>query len=460
MSNMSSQPPDEDEANGTPRRSDPSALPRRAAARTARMARLPLGYAGRATWGLGRRLVGAQADAVSREVQQRTAEQVFQVLGELKGGAMKFGQALSVFESVLPEELAAPYRAALTQLQDSAPPMDGSTVRRVLATELGSRWREQLIEIDPDPAAAASIGQVHRGRWHDGREVAIKVQYPGAGEALNADLRQISRMASMLQPLVPGIDVKPLVAELRARIAEELDYTLEAQAQQAFAVAFAGDPDFEVPEVVANTSQVLVTTWMESESSLARLIADGRQEDRDHFGHLYVRFLFDGPRRTGLLHADPHPGNFRVLRNGRLGVVDYGAVARLPGGQLPEPIGRLLRHAVNDDFDAVRDGLRGEGFIKPGVEIPTELLRDFLSPFIEPARTESFRFSREWMRTQAARVNDPRKEGFSTSLKINLPPSYLLIHRVWIGSIGVLCQLGAESSFRSICEESLPGFAD
>jgi hypothetical protein len=108
----------------------------------------------------------------------------------------------------------------------------------------------------------------------------------------------------------------------------------------------------------------------------------------------------------------------------------------------------------------VRDGLRGEGFIKPGVEIPTELLRDFLSPFIEPARTESFRFSREWMRTQAARVNDPRKEGFSTSLKINLPPSYLLIHRVWIGSIGVLCQLGAESSFRSICEESLPGFAD
>ena len=112
MSNMSTQPPDDDERNGTPRRTDPSALPRRAAARTARMASLPLGYAGRATWGLGRRLVGAQADAVSREVQQRTAEQVFQVLGELKGGAMKFGQALSVFEAVLPEELAAPYRAA------------------------------------------------------------------------------------------------------------------------------------------------------------------------------------------------------------------------------------------------------------------------------------------------------------------------------------------------------------
>ena len=457
---MSIQPPGEEQPVTRSRRPDPGALPRRAAARTARMASLPLGYAGRATWGLGRRLVGAQADTVSREVQQRTAEQVFQVLGELKGGAMKFGQALSVFESVLPEDLAAPYRAALTQLQDSAPPMDGSTVRRVLAAELGARWREQLVELDPDPAAAASIGQVHRGRWHDGREVAIKVQYPGAGEALSSDLRQIGRMASMLQPLVPGIDVKPLVAELRARIEEELDYSLEAQAQQVFAEAFAGDPDFEVPEVVTNTPAVLVSTWMESHSSLARLIAEGSQEDRDHFGHLYVRFLFDGPRRTGLLHADPHPGNFRVLADRRLGVVDYGAVARLPEGRLPEPIGRLLRAAVDDDYTAVVDGLRAEGFIKPGIDLPVDLVRDFLAPFVEPAQSETFRFSREWMRAQAQRFNDPRKEGFSTSLKINLPPSYLLIHRVWIGSIGVLCQLGAEAAFRAICEESLPGFAD
>jgi predicted unusual protein kinase regulating ubiquinone biosynthesis (AarF/ABC1/UbiB family) len=424
------------------------------------MASLPLGYAGRATWGLGRRLVGAQADAVSRDVQQRTAEQVFQVLGELKGGAMKFGQALSVFESVLPEELAAPYRAALTQLQDSAPPMDSATVRQVLAAELGSRWRDQLVELDPDPAAAASIGQVHRGRWHDGREVAVKVQYPGAGDALSADLRQIGRIATLLQTLVPNVDVKPLVAELRARIEEELDYTLEAQAQQAFADAFVDDPEFEVPAVVANTRAVLVSTWMESQSSLARLIAEGSQQERDHYGHRYVRFLFDGPRRTGLLHADPHPGNFRVLAGGRLGVVDYGAVARLPDAQLPLPIGRLLRAAVDDDYDAVHAGLRAEGFIKPGTDLPVQLMRDFLAPFVEPASRETFRFSREWMRSQAIRVNDPRKEGFSTSLKINLPPSYLLIHRVWIGSIGVLCQLGAEAPFRAICEESLPGFAD
>ncbi len=423
------------------------------------MASLPLGFAGRATLGLGRRLVGANADLVSRDVQQRTAEQVFKVLGELKGGAMKFGQALSVFESALPEELAAPYRAALTQLQDAAPPMDSGTVHRVIAAELGPRWREQLVHLDPDPAAAASIGQVHRGRWHDGREVAVKVQYPGAGEALSSDLRQIARLARMVGPLAPGIEVMPLVNELQARIEEELDYRLEAQAQAVFAASYAGDPEVEVPMVVAHSAKLLVTTWMDSTGSLARLIAEGSQADRDHFGELYVRFLFSGPIRTGLLHADPHPGNFRMLPDRRLGVVDYGAVARLPEHGLPAPIGRLLRRAVEDDYDAVLQGLRNEGFIRPGVDLDPEVLRDFLGPFVEPAQAATFRFSRAWMRGQANRLYDPT-DALPTSLKINLPPSYLLIHRVWIGGIGVLSQLGAQAPFRAICEESLPGFTD
>ncbi|MGI8613359.1 MAG: ABC1 kinase family protein [Nocardioidaceae bacterium] len=441
-------------------RGDATALPRKAAARTARLASLPIGFAGRTTVGLGRRLTGAPADAVKNEVQQRTAEQVFRVLGDLKGGAMKFGQALSVFESALPEELAAPYRATLTRLQDAAPPMDTGTMHRVVAAELGPRWREQLVELDPNPAAAASIGQVHKGRWHDGREVAVKVQYPGAEDALRSDLKQIARLARVLSPMLPGVAVRPLVEELRERIVEELDYDLEAEAQATFAAAYADDPDFEVPQVVASTRALLVTTWMDSTGSLARLIAEGSQADRDHFGERYVRFLFSGPRRTGLLHADPHPGNFRTLADRRLGVVDYGAVARLSERSLPAPIGRLLRRAVDDDYDAVLRGLHDEGFIRDGVDLPMEVLRNYLAPFVEPAKVERFTFSREWMRTQAARINDPRQETLTTALKINLPPSYLLIHRVWIGGIGVLCQLGAEASFRSICEEALPGFAD
>jgi len=441
--------------------SDESApLPRKAVARTARLATLPLGFAGRATAGIGRRLVGVPAERVVTDVQARTAEQVFKVLGELKGGAMKFGQAMSVFEAAIPDELAAPYRATLTQLQDSAPPMDAATVHRMLATELGPRWRERLIELDDNPAAAASIGQVHRGRWHDGRDVAVKVQYPGAADALRSDLKQIARLSRLLGSLLPGIEVKPLVEELRNRVVEELDYDLEADAQRIFAEAYADDDNVDVPEVVAHTKRVLVSSWMESHGSLARLIAEGDPADRDHYGELYARFLFDGPRRTGLLHADPHPGNFRLLADGRLGVVDYGSVARLPEHTLPLPIGRLLRRAVEDDYDAVIDGLREEGFIKPDIDLPVEVLRDYLAPFVEPAQQDTFRFSREWMRRQAARLNDPRKPAFTTAIRINLPPSYLLIHRVWIGGIGVLSQLGAEAPFRGICEEALPGFAN
>ncbi len=432
-------------------------LPRKAAARTARLAALPLGYAGRATVGLGKRIGGAPAEAVAVQMQQRTAEQLFRVLGELKGGAMKFGQALSIFESALPESLVAPYRATLTRLQDAAPPMPASMVHQVLARELGTSWRENFTEFGDDPAAAASIGQVHRAVWHDGREVAVKVQYPGAGEALRSDLKQIGRAARLFAGWIPGLDIKPLVEELQARVAEELDYTLEADAQSRFAAAFADDEDIVVPEVVAHTDTVLVSAWLEADRSLARLIADGSQEDRNHYGEVYVRFLFSGPARAGLLHADPHPGNFRLLPDRRVGVVDYGAVARLPEG-LPHIIGSLLTSAVADDYDHVVAGLREHGFIKDSVEITGEELREYLSPFIEPALHDTFQFSRSWMRTQFARINDPRQPGYTTMLKVNLPPEFLLIHRVWLGAIGVLSQLEAEAPFASILADSLPGF--
>ncbi|MEP7092032.1 MAG: AarF/ABC1/UbiB kinase family protein, partial [Nocardioidaceae bacterium] len=422
-----------------------SELPRKAVARTARLAALPLGFAGRTAVGMGRRMGGAPAEAVLFDVQQRTAEQLFKTLGELKGGAMKMGQALSILESALPEELAAPYRKQLTKLQDSAPPMSASTVHHVMATELGTGWRRKLVEFDDVPAAAASIGQVHRARWSDGREVAVKVQYPGAGEALLGDLRQLSRLARTFGTMIPGIDVKPLIAELQARVAEELDYRLEAEAQQAFADVFRGDPDFLVPNVVAHTDKVLVSEWIDSPASLARLIEEGTTEERNHYGELYVRFLFEGPARAAMLHADPHPGNFRILPTedgslGGIGIVDFGAVARLPERNLPRTIGSLLRIAMYDDYQDVVDGLRDEGFIKPNITVDPVDLRDYLGPFVEPARGETFAFSRDWMRGQFQRLQDPREPGSLLALRLNLPPSYLLIHRVWVGSIGVLCQ--------------------
>lgn len=440
-------------------------LPRKAAARTARLAALPLGYAGRTAVGIGKRIGGAPAETVLTEIQQRTAEQLFRTLGELKGGAMKFGQVLSVLEAALPDEVAAPYRDQLTKLQDSAPPMPTQTVRDQLTKDLGADWADRLVWLDGGPTAAASIGQVHQGRWVDGREVAVKVQYPGAGDALMSDLRQLARLARSIGPLVPGVDIKPLVAEVQARAADELDYTLEAEAQRAFADAFRHDPDIVVPDVIEVGTSTLVTEWLESPHSLATVIREGTQEERDHYGQLFVRFLFAGPARTGMLHADPHPGNFRVLPAddgglGRLGVLDFGAVARLEGHGLPEAMGRLIRVAAQADREQLERGLRDEGFIKDRVRVDPDLLLDYLAPFVEPTKVDSFRFTREWMREQFQRINNPREPTYTVALKLNLPPNYMLIHRTWLGGIGVLSQLGAEAPFRQILTEFLPGFAD
>ncbi|GAX51197.1 ABC1 kinase family protein [Streptomyces olivochromogenes] len=437
-----------------------SDLPRKAVTRTAKLAALPLGFAGRATWGLGKRIGGKSAEIVGRELQQRTAEQLFKVLGELKGGAMKFGQALSVFESALPEEVAGPYRAALTKLQEAAPPMPTRTVHSVLRERLGEDWSELFQKFEDKPSAAASIGQVHRAVWHDGREVAVKVQYPGAGEALLSDLTQLSRFARLLGPLIPGMDIKPLIAELRDRVSEELDYALEAEAQETHATEFAGDPDVLVPAVVHQCDQVLVSEWIDG-IPLSEVIAEGTQEQRDRAGQLLARFLFSGPARTGLLHADPHPGNFRLLpdeKGGwRLGVLDFGTVDRLPGG-LPPTIGYSLRMTLEGEAEAVYELLREEGFVKESIELEPDAVLDYLLPIIEPAQVDEFTFTRGWMRSQATRIADPRSPAHQLGRLLNLPPSYLLIHRVTLSTIGVLCQLGATVRLRDELEEWLPGF--
>jgi predicted unusual protein kinase regulating ubiquinone biosynthesis (AarF/ABC1/UbiB family) len=438
-----------------------SDLPRKAITRTAKLAALPIGFAGRATWGIGRRIGGRSAELVGREIQQRTAEQLFKTLGELKGGAMKFGQALSVFESALPEELAGPYRAALTKLQEAAPPMPTSTVEGVLRERLGEDWRDLFQKFEDQPAAAASIGQVHRAVWHDGREVAVKVQYPGAGQALLSDLAQLGRFARLLGPLIPGMEIKPLIEELRDRVSEELDYALEAKAQQVFADEFAGDPDVLVPPVVHQADQVLVTEWLEG-VPISELISGGSQEERDRAGQLLARFLFSGTARTGLLHADPHPGNFRLVKQGkpeewRLGVMDFGTVDRLPGG-LPPTIGTALRMTLAGQAEEIYELLCAEGFVKPDIELDPDEVLDYLVPIIEPARAEEFGFSRGWIRAMAGRIADPRNPAHQLGKQLNLPPSYLLIHRVTLSTIGVLCQLGATVRLRDELAEWLPGF--
>ncbi|GGM28289.1 MULTISPECIES: ABC1 kinase family protein [Micromonospora] len=436
-------------------------IPRRAVSRTAKLAALPLGFAGRTVLGMGKRVTGIASDVISAEIQQRTAEQLFSVLGQLKGGAMKFGQALSVFEAALPEDIAAPYRQALTKLQEAAPPLPVASVHKVLAEQLGPDWRERFAEFDDVPAAAASIGQVHRATWREAdgttRDVAVKIQYPGAGDALLADLKQLSRLGAMFRAIQPGLDIKPLLAELRERITEELDYELEAESQRAFAAAYADDPEIFIPPVVSSAPRVLVTGWVEGRP-LADIIREGTEQERDEAGRLMATLHLSAPSRAGLLHADPHPGNFRMLADGRLGVIDFGAVARMPEGT-PEPIGRIAGLALRGEAEAVVAGLREEGFVSTTEEIDAQAVLEFLQPVLAPIAEEEFRFTRAWLRAEATRLANPRSPAYQLSRQLNLPPSYLLIHRVTLGSIGVLCQLEAKAPYRAILARWLPGFA-
>ena len=432
-------------------------IPRGPLSRTAKLASLPLGAAGRATLGWGQRLLGADRQEVTAAVQRRTAEQLFEVLGTLKGGAMKFGQALSVYEAAIPDEYAAPYREALTKLQNSAPPMPTTTVHRVMAEQLGRGWMSHFTEFTDDAAAAASIGQVHKALWHDGREVAVKIQYPGAADALKADMAQLNRLGPLLGLLMPGVQMRPLLAELRARVMEELDYAAEADNQRAFAKAYAGDPDILVPKVVASAPKVVVSEWMDG-IGMSRIIADGTRAERDEAGRLLTELHFSAPARVGLLHADPHPGNYKLTADGRLAVIDFGSIARLPGGT-PPIIGRISRMALEGRAEDVVAALREEGFVPDGYHPDPVSLMDYVAPFVEPLRHETFHFTRTWMQQQVGQMADLTTNESKMARSLDLPPHYLMIHRVTFGSIGVLCQLDATAPFREIVLKWQPGFA-
>lgn len=429
-------------------------LARSAFRRSVKLASLPLGLAGQRTAALGRRLRGASAESVNQELQEQAAEQLFRILGELKGGAMKVGQALSMFESALPDEIAEPYREKLSMLRDSAPPMPTSRVHAVLARELGADWQDNFRRLEPRPAAAASIGQVHRGVWQDGRAVAVKVQYPGADEALRADLKQLSRVAAIAGPLAGGMDVHAVAREIAARVDEELDYNLEAAAQQAFADGFTDDAEFVAPAVLAHTPRVLVSEWLDGVPLTQ--IDDWADADRNAAGLKYVRFLFAGPGRVGLLHGDPHPGNFKVLRDGRLGAVVFGLVARLPDG-LPPEIGSTLRLAMSGDVASMEASLRREHILTQDID-PAVLMR-YLLPFIEPAQVPEFSFDRSWMQSILRDAWQDLPTSWEFGRAFNLPNEYVLLHRVWTGAIAVLCQLRIRARFADVLDEFLPGFA-
>lgn len=422
------------------------------------LAGLPARAAGRAITIQARGLAGQDRAALREAARTDTAADTRATLGALKGGALKLGQLLSTVDALLPADPDSSWQTALGALQEDNPALPFDDVRPVLEADLGARWRTRFQDFDERPTAAASIGQVHRATWPDGTPVAVKVQYPGVAEAIAGDVRSLALALRLTSLVARGMAMPPLVAELRTRLGEELDYRAEGAHQAAFAAAYAQDPRYEVPAVLLATRRVLVSRWMGG-TRLAQVARDGSQGDRDHLGAAYQHFFLTSPTRVGLLHTDPHPGNFRLLDDGRMGVLDFGSALEMPAG-LPPTFGALIRAMTATDPVAVERALRAGGFVAPGVTLEVEKLIDYLSPFSEPARHETFTFSRAWLKSEFGRVNDPRNPDFTVALRLNLPADQLFTHRLWLGVVGVLSGLGATVPVRSELEAHLPGFAD
>ncbi|UGT44701.1 AarF/ABC1/UbiB kinase family protein [Nocardia yamanashiensis] len=417
--------------------------PARKVVRSAKLAALPVAFAGRRMAGASKKALGRPAREVDHDIRLRTAEHMFEVLGELKGCAAKLGQLLAVYELALPPDLAEPYRNALSRLQDAAPPMLPATVHAVLAASLGPDWRTNFREFDDRRAASATIGQVHRAVWQDGRRVAVKIMYPGARDAVLSDLDQLRGLSWLAPVFLPNTDVPAALAALSDCVRAELDYAAEAANQRAFAAAYADDPDFHVPAVIAQRGDVIVGEWLDG-VPLTRLVTAGAQTERDRVGMLAIRFVLSSADRCGLLYGDPHPGNFRVLPDGRLGVVDFGACSPWPPPQFQPMVHDLFDALVNGtpaDLDAAA---RTHGLASGPLD--ARALATELMPFTELLRHPTFRLDTGWLRERVLAAANPSLTNVYRQLGA---PAYITpFQRALLGLVGLACQLGTTGPIR------------
>ncbi|WP_050949964.1 ABC1 kinase family protein [Gordonia effusa] len=401
---------------------------------------------------MGRVVLGRSREEVARDIEMRTAQHFFDVLGELKGGALKLAQILAAVYPALFDDLGSDYRDALDRLLASAPPMLPGAVHGVLAGDLGVDWRDNFRSFDDRRAAAASIGQVHHAIWHDGREVAVKVQYPGIRGVIEDDLTAIRRLSALMYAVFPNTDPAAIIDELSACVREELDYAREAENQRAFAHAYRDDPDFLVPQVVAQYENTLITEWLDG-TPLNHTIRHSTQIERDRVGVQLVRFSFSGPQRCGLLYADPHPANFLVTSDGRLGVIDFGACARLSDESMAM-LHDLSLFIDGTDPAALESRLREYRIILSDTDI--DEIADKLKTVFEPLASDSFTYTNDWLRGQAKVFASPQLDNVVRQLA--LPPELAVGLRVAMACAGLICQLNAHGHFRDEIDHLLPGF--
>jgi predicted unusual protein kinase regulating ubiquinone biosynthesis (AarF/ABC1/UbiB family) len=294
--------------------------------------------------------------------------------------------------------------------------------------------------------------------WSDGREVAVKIQYPGADEALRADLKTMQRMVGMVKQLAPGADVQGVVDELIERTEMELDYRLEADNQRAFAKAYEGHPHFLVPHIVASAPKVVVQEWIDG-THMAEIIRDGTVEQRDLLGSRLLELTFDAPRRLEMMHGDAHPGNFMLLPDSRMGVIDFGAVAPLPGG-FPIELGMTIRLAREKNYDLLLPTMEKVGFIQKGQQVSVRDIDEMLRQYVQPVEVEVFHYTRKWLQKMTISQMDRSVSQIKTARQMDLPPKLAIPMRVIASVAAILCQLDAHVPIRALSEELIPGFAE
>ena len=393
--------------------------------------------------------------ALDEQFAIRTAEDVAKELGEMKGVLMKVGQLVSFIVEALPDEA----QAALASLQADAAPMAPSLAADVVREELGDE-PERVFQVWEDlPVASASIGQVHRAVTTDGRDVAVKVQFPGVGAAIEEDLDGAELMYTMFSAMaLTGLDARALVDELRARMREELDYRLEARNVTEFAHHFAGHPWVRILSLVPELSatRVLTTEWVDG-MPWDQFVATAPEETKRRAGEVIWRFGQHAVHRLRAFNGDPHPGNYRFHHDGSVTFLDFGLVKRWDPGEWERLEPSLDAIVVHRDPELLITAMEHAGFLAPGHGLDPALVYDYVSSPYQPYLVDEFTFTREWMRDTLARIVDLSGPHASVIAKLNMPASFVILDRVVWGISAILGKLNVTAPWRAMLLEYRTG---
>lgn len=381
----------------------------------------------------------------------RTADDVARELGNMKGALMKAGQLLSFVVEALPEAA----QQSLASLYSDAAPMSADLAAQVVRDELGGDPEHVFLDWSREPVAAASIGQVHRAVTHDGRVVAVKVQYPGVGAAIEADLSNADALYRMVSAFtLKGLDTRALVDELRSRMRDELDYRIEAGNLVELGARFAGHPFVALPGLVPehSTQRVLTTEWVDG-LSWAEFTAGASPEALHRAGESIWRFAQHAIMRLGVFNGDPHPGNYRFSRDGDVTFLDFGLVKRWAPGEWELLAPSMDAIIVHRDPARLVASMEASGFLRPGHGLDPQQVYDYVSSPYRPYLTDTFTFTRDFMKDTVSRIIDVNGPHAEVIARLDMPPSFLMLDRVVWGISALLGKLGLHAPWRSMLLE-------